>query len=210
MGADKTLGLYDGTTSWADPGVTEALENFNMMLDCVNDDWGSINWPAAAHMVINDQAAFNIMGDWAFGEVLFFDATGYVTWNPPPGNAGLFNLVSDGFAITKAAPNPENAAEFVKIITRKEAQEAFNMNKGSICARTDCDYSTFSFPAYFEGSASDFATGRVLPSMAHGSAIHPAWQQQVSNIMTQFGSDRDVAAAQAALVLAAEDAGYPQ
>jgi glucose/mannose transport system substrate-binding protein len=210
LGADATLGLYDGTTSWADPGVTEALENFDKMLDYVNDDWGSINWPAAAHMVINDQAAFNIMGDWAFGEVLFFDATDYVTWNPPPGNEGLFNLVSDGFAITKEAPNPENAAEFVKIMTRKDAQEAFNQNKGSICARTDCDYSSFSFPPYFEQSASDFATGRVLPSMAHGSAIHPAWQQQVSNIMTQFASDRDVAAAQAALVLAAEDAGYPQ
>jgi glucose/mannose transport system substrate-binding protein len=210
MGPDKTLGLYDGTTSWADPGVTEALENFNVMLDCVNEDWGNTNWVGAIDLVINDQAAFNIMGDWAFGEVLFKDATGYVGWNPPPGNAGLFNMVSDGFAITKAAPNPENAAEFVKIMTRKEAQEAFNKHKGSICARTDCDYSTFSFPAYFEGSASDFASGRVLPSMAHGSAMHPAWQQQVSDIMTQFGSDRDVAKAQNALVLAAEDAGYPQ
>ena len=99
---------------------------------------------------------------------------------------------------------------FVEVWESKEAQEKLNPLKGSICARTDCDYSTFSFPAYFEGSASDFATGRVLPSMAHGSAIHPAWQQQVSNIMTQFASDRDVAAAQAALVLAAEDAGYPQ
>jgi glucose/mannose transport system substrate-binding protein len=210
MGADKTLGLYDGTTSWADPGVTKALENFNTMLDCVNDDWGSINWVGGIDLVINDQAAFTIMGDWAFGEVLIKDATGYVGWNPPPGNEGLFNLVSDGFAVTKDAPNPENAAEFVKIMTRKEAQEGFNMNKGSICARTDCDYSKFSFPAYFEGSAADFASGRVLPSMAHGSAMHPAWQQQVSDIMTQFGSYRDVAAAQAALVLAAEDAGYPQ
>jgi glucose/mannose transport system substrate-binding protein len=210
LGADATLGLYDGTTSWADPGVTQALENFDLMLDCVNEDWGNLNWVGAIDLVINDQAAFNIMGDWAFGEVLFKDATGYVTWNPPPGNEGLFNMVSDGFAITKAAPNPENAAEFVRIITRKEAQEGFNRNKGSICARTDCDYSTFSAPEYFEGSANDFATGRVLPSMAHGSAMHPAWQQQVSDIMTQFGSDRDVAKAQNALVLAAEDAGYPQ
>jgi glucose/mannose transport system substrate-binding protein len=210
MGADKTLGLYDGTTSWADPGVTEALENFDLMLNCVNEDWGNLNWVGAIDLVINDQAAFNIMGDWAFGEVLFKDAIGYVAWNPPPGNEGLFNMVSDGFAITKEAPNMENAQEFVRIITRKEAQEAFNRNKGSICARTDCDYSTFSAPEYFQGSADDFATGRVLPSMAHGSAMHPAWQQQVSDIMTQFGSDRDVAKAQNALVLAAEDAGYPQ
>jgi glucose/mannose transport system substrate-binding protein len=212
VGVEKTLGLWDGSVSWTDPDVTTALENFNKMLDYVNEDWGNVNWPGAIDLVINDQAAFNIMGDWAYGEVIFKGATEYVAASPPPGNEGIFIMVSDGFAITKAAPNPENAQEFVKIVTRKEAQEAFNMNKGSICARTDCDYNTFPEDrrAYFQGSADDFATGRILPSVAHGSAAHPAWQRQIADIMTQFASDRDVAAAQSALVLAAEDAGFPQ
>jgi hypothetical protein len=46
--------------------------------------------------------------------------------------------------------------------------------------------------------------------VTHGSGAIPSWQQQFSQIATQFASDRDVAAAQAALVLAAEDAGFPQ
>jgi len=213
LGAEKTQGLWNGTTSWKDPDVTKALENFKRILqECVNSDWGSINWPAAIHMVINDQAAFNIMGDWAYGEVIFFKATDYVTWNPPPGNKGIFNMVSDGFALTKQAPNPDNARAFIELITRKDAQEGFNQNKGSICARTDCDYNTFPADrrAYFQSSADDFKVSRILPSMAHGSAVHPAWQGQISNILTKFASDLDVTAAQNALVLAAEDAGFPQ
>lgn len=212
LGPDQTQGLWNGSTSWNDPGVTQALENFDRLLDCTNEDRGTINWVGAIDLVINDQAAFNIMGDWAYGEIIVKDATDYVTWNSPPGNAGVFNLVSDGFALPLEAPNPENAREFISLITRKDAQEAFNQNKGSICARTDCDYSTFpeASRAYFQGSADDFATSRILPSMAHGSAVPPAWQNQIFDIMTQFASDRDVAAAQNALVLAAEDAGYPQ
>jgi glucose/mannose transport system substrate-binding protein len=212
LGPDKHLGLFDGSVSWTDPEVTQALENFDKMLDCTNEDRGTHGWASAIRLVINDQAAFNIMGDWAYGEVISFDATDYVTWNPAPGNKGSFLLVSDGMAVPKEAPNKENAIEWVKLIARKDAQEAFNQLKGSICARTDCDYSGFpaASRAYFQSSADDFAVDRIIPVVTHGSGAIPAWQQQFGQIATQFASDRDVAAAQAALVLAAEDAGFPQ
>ncbi len=212
VGADNILGLFNGSVPWTDPGVTQALETFSKMLDCTNEDRGTLNWVGGTALIINDQAAFNIMGDWAWGDIVAKGGAGYVTWNSPPGNQGMFFLVSDGFAITKDAPNPENAREFVKLITRKDAQEAFNQNKGSICARVDCDYDTF--PAdrrdYFKGSAADFATNSIIPMVTHGSGAIPSWQQQFGDIVTQFASDRDVAAAQAAFVLAAEDAGFPQ
>jgi glucose/mannose transport system substrate-binding protein len=212
VGADKILGLFNGSVPWTDPGVTQALETFNKMLDCTNEDRGTIGWVGGIELVINDQAAFNIMGDWAYGEVLVNNATDKIAWNPPPGNQGMFFLVSDGFAITKEAPNPENARAFVEIITRKDAQEAFNQNKGSICARVDCDYSTFpaDHRAYFQSAADDFKVSRIIPMVTHGSGAIPSWQQQFGDIVTQFASDRDVAAAQAAFVLAAEDAGFPQ
>jgi len=211
VGAENTKGLFNGTVSWTDPGVTEALENYGKVLDCTNEDRSAGNWVQGIALVINDQAAFSIMGDWAYGEVIGFDATDYVTWNSPPGNQGQFFLVSDGFAIPKEAPNPENARRFIEIITRKDAQEAFNKLKGSICARTDCDYSDFGpGSAYFQGSADDFATNAIIPMVTHGSGAIPSWQDQFYQIATQFASDRDVASAQAALVLAAEDAGYPQ
>jgi glucose/mannose transport system substrate-binding protein len=192
--------------------VTQALETFVKVLDCTDEDRGTINWVGGIDLVINDQAAFNIMGDWAYGEVIAKGALNKVTWNSPPGNENMFFLVSDGFAITKEAPNPENAREFVKIITRKDAQEAFNQNKGSICARTDCDYSTFPEDrrAYFQSAADDFAASRIIPMVSHGSGAIPSWQQQFGDIVTQFASDLDVQAAQNAFILAAEDAGFPQ
>ncbi len=100
----------------------------------------------------------------------------------------------------------------LRVMGRKEVQETFNLNKGSICARTDCDYSTFPADrsAYFQGSADDFAVDRIIPMVTHGSGAIPTWQGQFGQIITQFTSDGDVAAAQLALVLAAEDAGYPQ
>lgn len=212
VGAEKALGLFDGSVSWSDPDVTMALENYSKMLDCTNEDRGSIGWVGGIDLVINNQAAFNIMGDWAFGEIIIKDALDYVTWNPPPGNEDIFILVSDGFALPKEAPNMENAVEWVKLITRADAQEGFNMNKGSICARTDCDYNTF--PAdrrpYFQSSANDLATKNIFPSIAHGSAAHPDWAGQIGDTVTQFASSGDVAAAQSALILAAEDAGFPQ
>lgn len=212
VGAEKNKGLWSGTVSWTDPDVTTALENYDKLLNCTNEDRGTIGWVGGIDLVINDQAAFNIMGDWAYGEVIAKGALDKVTWNSPPGNQGMFFLVSDGFAITVDAPNPDNANNFVRIITRKDAQEAFNQNKGSICARTDCDYNTFPADrrAYFQSAADDFADSAIIPMVTHGSGAIPSWQQQFSQIATQFASDRDVAAAQAALVLAAEDAGFPQ
>jgi len=212
MDTETYKGLWTGATSWNDPAVTTGLENFSKLLDCTNEDRGSIGWVGATDMVINDQAAFNIMGDWAYGEVIGKDATDRVTWSLPPGNQNQFHLISDGFTITKEAPNLENARNFVKILTRKDAQEAFNQVKGSICARTDCDYSTFpeNSRAYFQGAADDFASSAILPMVMHGSGAVPAWAEQFGQIATQFASDRDVAAAQGALTLAAEDAGFPQ
>ncbi|HEX9923374.1 MAG TPA: extracellular solute-binding protein, partial [Anaerolineae bacterium] len=190
VGADTYTGLWNGSVSWNDPSVADALANFDRMLDCTNEDRGTVNWVGGIELVINDQAAFNIMGDWAYGEVLVNNATDYVTWNPAPGTEGTFFLVSDGFALTKDAPNPENAVEFIKLITRKDAQEAFNQNKGSICARTDCDYSTFPADrrAYFQGSADDFSSNRILPMVTHGSGAIPAWAEQFGQIATQFAS----------------------
>jgi glucose/mannose transport system substrate-binding protein len=212
VGVEKFRCLWNGSVSWTDPAVAEALGNFDKMLDCTNEDRGTMGWAPAVALVINDQAAFNIMGDWAYGEVLAKNATDYVTWNPAPGNQDVFFLVSDGFAVPLAAPNPENALAFIELITRKDAQEAFNQNKGSICARTDCDYSTFPADrqAYFQGSADDFATANIVPMITHGSGATPVWTDQFGQIATQFSSDRDVTAAQNALVVAAEEAGFPQ
>ncbi|MBI4672368.1 MAG: extracellular solute-binding protein [Chloroflexi bacterium] len=209
VGPDGMLGLHDGTMKFSDPKVTEALNTYKKMLTYTNQDRDSLSWDQATKLVIEGKAAMNIMGDWADGEFVHAKKTAAdYEGIPAPNNKGSFLLVSDGFGFPIKAPNPENARNWLKLITGKEAQEVFNINKGSICSRTDCDYSKFD--DYLKSSAADFKVSRVIPIIVHGSAIDPAWKTAFTDIVIKFTADGDVAAAQAALVQAAKDAGVAQ
>jgi glucose/mannose transport system substrate-binding protein len=211
VGAETYPGLWDGSVSWNEPGVSDALTNFSRMLDCTNDDRANLSWTDGIYRVINDQAAFSIMGDWAYSDVIITGATDHVTGSPAPGTQGQFLLVSEGFAVPQQAANPANAAEFVRLVSRLDVQAIYNQTKGSLCARSDCDYDAFPLDrqAYFQSTAADFASGTLIPMATHGG-VPASWQDQFSHIATQFAADRDVATAQVNLILAAEDAGFPQ
>ena len=71
LGADAYNGLWDGSTDWSGSDVTAALEDFERLIGYTNTDRDGLDWPDAAQMVIDGNAAFNVMGDWAAGE---FDA----------------------------------------------------------------------------------------------------------------------------------------
>jgi glucose/mannose transport system substrate-binding protein len=205
LGPDDFMGLWSGDVPMTDPRVTEALEIYKRMLTYTNEDRDALSWDQATRLVIDGQAAMNIMGDWANGE---FKNAGKTADDyegiPAPGNEGVFDMVSDSFALPLQAPNQENAMNFLRLITTKEAQEVFNINKGSICARTDCDYSEFD--AYLQSSAADFQSSRVVASAWANEAIIPSWAAAINNIIIKFSADGDVEAAQAALVQAAEEA----
>ena len=209
LGADDYMKLWSGELSFNDAKIAQALENYKKMLTYTNSDRDALSWDQAVKLVIDGQAAMNIMGDWADGE---FKKAGKTADDyegiPAPGTQGIFDMVSDSFALTLNAPNKENALNFLRLIATKEAQEVFNINKGSICTRTDCDYSQFD--AYLQSSAADFKTARVVPSAGANEAIVPAWQSAINNIVIKFSADGDVASAQQNLVQAAIDQGLSQ
>lgn len=126
-----------------------------------------------------------------------------------PGTKGTFVALSDSFALPAKAPNVENANLWLDLAGSKPAQEAFNKLKGSICARTDCDYSTYN--GYLQSAAADWKVDAIVPSVTHGAAAKPSWATKgYADAVTLFATSGDVAAAQTALVQAATDAGYPQ
>src|SRR5688572_6386908 len=47
LGADKYNGLWDGTTDWKGAEVTQALENYKMMLGYINSDHAALSWDRA-------------------------------------------------------------------------------------------------------------------------------------------------------------------
>ena len=207
LGPDAYIGLWTGETDWSSPAVTAALENFGRMLEYANEDFAALSWDQATQLVIDGVAAMNIMGDWAEG---YFKAQGWTPgvefgWAASPGSAGAFDALSDSFGLPRGAPNQEAALAWLRVCGSREGQDAFNPIKGSIPARTDGDRSLYD--AYLQSAMDDFAHDEIVPSLMHGAAAAPGWQQDIIDAVGLFIGSRDVAAFQAALVGACADAG---
>jgi len=207
LGADAYKGLWTGETDWSGPEVTKALENFKMMVSYVNSDHSALSWDQANQLVIDGKAAMTIMGDWCDGDYVAKGFTGY-GWAPVPGTKGIYVALSDTFGLPKNSKHPELMKEFLGVLGSKQGQEAFNILKGSICARTDCDYSKFD--AYLQSSAADWQKDTIVPSVVHGAAASEGWATAFVDASGAFVTSGDVAGTQTALAQACKDANVCQ
>ncbi|BAJ62212.1 ABC transporter substrate-binding protein [Anaerolinea thermophila] len=207
LGAEKYNGLWNGTTDWGSAEVKTALENFQKAMTYANTDSASLSWQDAAQLVVNGDAAFNVMGDWAEG---YFRELGKKPkvdygWAPVPGSVGVFQFLSDSFVLAVGAPDPEAAVAWLKVAGSKEGQEAFNPVKGSICARTDCDKALFG--EYLQSAMDDWASNVVVGSLTHGVVANDSWKSEIDTALGLFVSNGDLAAFQSALVNACKSSG---
>jgi glucose/mannose transport system substrate-binding protein len=203
LGADAYTGLWTGETDWGSAEVTTALNNFDRMLNYVNEDYAALSWDQATQLVIDGTAAMNIMGDWAEG---YFKSQGWTPgvefgWAPSPGSVGAFDALSDSFGLPKGAANRDAAIAWLRVCGSKEGQDAFNPIKGSIPAHTGADRSLYD--EYLQSALDDFASDAIVPSLMHGAAAAPSWQQDIIDAVALFLGTRDVTAFQGALVAAA-------
>lgn len=207
LGADAYNGLWDGTTDWGSAEVKAALDNFAKALTYTNTDAASLSWQDAAQLVINGDAAFNVMGDWAegyFRELGKTPMTDY-GWAPVPGSVGVFQFLSDSFTLAVGAPHPDGATAWLKIAGSKAGQEAFNPVKGSICARTDCDKTLFG--EYLQSAMDDWASNVVVGSLTHGVVANDSWKSEIDTALGLFVADQNVETFQTALVAACASSG---
>jgi glucose/mannose transport system substrate-binding protein len=204
LGAEKYRGLWTGSTPWTDAGVTQALENFKKMVSYANADHPALDWAAAAQYLVDGKGAMFIMGDWTDGYFTSKAFTDY-GWTSPPGTKGIFVALSDSFALTKQAPNMQNARNWLAVCGSLKGQEAFNPQKGSICARTDCNAQLFN--TYLQSAMQDWSADAIVPSVMHGAAAVESWVSDFKDAMALFISTGDVAGTQAALQAACVDAG---
>ncbi|MCE7905759.1 MAG: carbohydrate ABC transporter substrate-binding protein [Anaerolineae bacterium CFX3] len=207
LGADKYNGLWDGSTDWGSAEVKTALDNYAKTLTYANSDSASLSWQDASQLVINGDAAFNVMGDWAegyFRELGKAPKTDY-GWAPTPGSVGVFQFLSDSFVLAVGAPHRDAANAWLKVAGSKAGQEAFNPVKGSICARTDCDKSLFG--EYLQSAMDDWASNTVVGSLTHGVVANDSWKSEIDTALGLFIQNGDVAAFQNALVAACKASG---
>ncbi|WP_315097169.1 ABC transporter substrate-binding protein [uncultured Cellulomonas sp.] len=205
LGAEGYNGLWDGSTAWDGAEVTEALADFEKLISYTNEDRDGLDWPDATQQVIDGNAAFNVMGDWA---VAAFEEAGkkapadYV-YMPVPGTDGVFDFLADSFTLPVGAPHPDGAKAWLKTIGSLEGQVAFNKAKGSIPARNDATPGDFS--EYQQSAMTSFGQDTIVSSLAHGAAAPAAWANAISDATSKFTTGGgDLAGFQAELAAAAE------
>lgn len=210
IGPERYLGLWDGTVSFTDPDVMAAIQNYGRLLDYQNADHAALSWDQAAKKLGDGDCAFYSMGDWVYGELVQNGLEENVDfgWVAHPGSDGTFLLVTDGFTLAKNAPNPTESLELLRIMGDRVVQEDFNLIKGSICARTDCDRSRFG--PYLQWSMDKYAEGVAVPTVIHGSAAPPAFQQALNDALTNFVVQRNPQAFAETLAREARAAGFGQ
>jgi glucose/mannose transport system substrate-binding protein len=170
------------------------FDQMRKMRGYVDENFSGRDWNLATAMVMNGEAGFQIMGDWAKGE---FMAAGKVPGEDflcasTPGDGYLYNV--DSFAMFKVDGENKEAGQqlLADLVMGKNFQKVFNLNKGSIPARTDVPLDEFDQCAVLSSSemTSSSQDGSLLPSYAHGMALRGAQAGAITDVVTaHFNSD---------------------
>ena len=194
-------------------GSDNMLETFRRMEQLrsyVDDNFSGRDWNLASAMVINGDAAFQLMGDWAKGEFINANKVPGVDFLcfRVPGSAGTVTFNSDQFAMFGVEGSAaESQAELAKSIMSPAFQSAFNVVKGSVPARTDVSDEAFDAcgkKGMAELAAAN-ANGTLYGSMAHGHANRAAVKNAIYDVVTaHFNGEFDAESAVEELVTAVE------
>ena len=174
------------------PTMEKSFSTLRNVQKYIDKDAANRDWNLATAMVINGKAAMQFMGDWAKGE---FTAAGkspgkdYICV-PAPGTKGAFTFNIDSFIMfeQKSADARDAQRALASSIMEPQFQEVFNLNKGSIPARTGMSMAKFDQCA--EDSSSEFESSakskKLVPSWAHGMAMPASAQGAMFDVVTQF------------------------
>ncbi len=174
--------------------MVQVFDQMRTLRGYVDENFSGRDWNLATAMVMNGEAAFQIMGDWAKGEFL---AAGKKPGEDflcasTPGDGYLYNV--DSFAMFDVEGDDKKAGQdlLAKLIVAPNFQKVFNLNKGSIPARTDVGLEDFDICANLsaEDMGSTSAAGSLLPSYAHGMALRGSQSGAITDVVTaHFNSD---------------------
>jgi glucose/mannose transport system substrate-binding protein len=144
------------------------------------------DWNQATNLVITDQAAGQIMGDWAQGE---FQVAGEVagqdyTCLPGLGLNAYLSTGGDAFYFPKLNdPEKEEAQKrLAALLVSPEVQVAFNLKKGSLPIRGDVDLAAAN--DCMKKGLEILASGNLVPS--GDMAWNPDVQKQNEDLLVEF------------------------
>ena len=163
--------------------MKEAFDRMAFIRANVDDNFSGRDWNLATAMVINGEAGFQMMGDWAKGEFLNAGTAEQVTFN-----ADQFMMFDQGGSVSS-----EQAA-LASAILSPSFQSAFNVVKGSVPARTDVLDEAFDACGKqgMKDLAAAAASGNLFGSMAHGHAAPASVKNAIYDVVTaHFNGEYD-------------------
>ncbi|WP_299694882.1 ABC transporter substrate-binding protein [uncultured Tateyamaria sp.] len=194
----------------ASDAMKEAFDRMAVIRANVDENFSGRDWNLATAMVINGEAGFQMMGDWAKGEFLNAGQTpgeDFLCFRFPGTqeqvtfNADQFMMFDQGGSVSS-----EQAA-LASAILSPSFQSAFNVVKGSVPARTDV--SDADFDACGKQGMADLSaaasSGNLFGSMAHGHANEASVKNAMYDVITaHFNGEYDSETAVEELVTAVE------
>jgi len=190
--------------------MVEAFDRMAVLRGYVDDNFSGRDWNLASAMVINGEAAFQLMGDWAKGEFLNAGKVpdqDFLCFRFP-GTQDQVTFNSDQFAMFRQGDTvSDEQAALARAIMSPAFQSAFNVVKGSVPARVDV--SDEAFDACGKKGMADLAaaaaSGNLFGSMAHGHSNPAAVKNAMYDVITaHFNGEFDSATAASEMVSAVE------
>ncbi len=206
MGAVLYQNLWKSTKNWEGQALRTAIGHYEQLLDYAKPTSGSMEWLEATTSVIEGEAAYVLMADFALAS---FQRVGGATGGqfsaiPTPGTVGVFDFQADSFTLPVGAVHDSAARSWLLTVSSAEGQKALSLVKGSIPARTDTNAEDY--PAYQQGAIASLQLDTVVPSLAHGVAASPSWTKAITTAIVKFGGDGHPDALANALIKAAHAA----
>ncbi|HET7313726.1 ABC transporter substrate-binding protein, partial [Salinisphaera sp.] len=156
-----------------------------------------LSWNHDTGEVVQGEAAMQIMGDWAKGEISNGDATPgkEIACIAFPGEHTGFVYNADSFEMFKSSNSDKNAQyAFAHTALSPEFQRKFNMAKGSIPVRQDV--SLEGFDACAQKSKEDFAEAKknnaLVPSFSQDMAETGAVKGAIFDVIAKFSNNKNM------------------
>jgi glucose/mannose transport system substrate-binding protein len=203
MGAVLYQNLWKSTKNWEGDALRKAIDHYGQLLEYTSPRSGSMEWTEATDSVIEGDAAYLIMADFALSAFQRAGGASGTAFSaiPTPGTVGVFDFLADSFTLPVGAVHEDAAKQWLLTVSSAEGQKALSQVKGSIPARTDTVAEDY--PPYQQGAIASLQLDTVVPSLAHGVAANPAWTKAITTAIVKFADDGHPEALANALIDAA-------
>jgi glucose/mannose transport system substrate-binding protein len=185
------------------PTMVKVFDELRTLNKYVDPNFPGRDWNLATAMLVRGDAAMQIMGDWAKGELALAKQQPGIDYGcvPTPGTAGDFIWLTDNFGFFKSNDPATEAGQLAmaSAILDKGFQESFNIAKGSIPSRTDVSMDKFDAcgKKSYDDRAQAQKSNTSLPSLAHNAATKAAKSGVFLDVVSSFFENKAMTTQQA-------------